>query len=63
MLDLVLRLTRLQGFGEVSPEAVQAGVGHLEDPADVLGAVGVEERGRFGGVAVASVVAEPVSLE
>src|SRR5215213_332278 len=35
MLDLVLRLAALQSLGQVTPEAIQPRVCHLQDPADV----------------------------
>ena len=63
MLGLVLRLPRAQTLGQVGPERIQAGVGHLEDPTDVRRALLVEEERRFGRVAVARVRAIAVSLQ
>ena len=55
VLDLVLRATGLERLRQISPEAVEAGIRHLENPADVGRAVLVEEDGGVRGVAVAAV--------
>ena len=55
VLGLVLRLSRLQAFGEVGPEAEEAGAHHLQHAAHVrrLGPVQVEiGRGRVGVLAL-----------
>jgi hypothetical protein len=46
-----------QGLGQLAPEGVQPGVGHLQDAADVGGLAPVEEVVRLGGVRVAAAVA------
>lgn len=63
MLDLVLGLAGPERLCQPTPEAVQPGVGHLENPADVLRLVGVEEGRRLSGVAVTGIGANTVSLE
>ena len=63
VLDLVLRLTGAQPFGEIAPEAIQPGVGHFEEPAHELGAVPIEEQRRLGRVAVARVGPVAIALE
>lgn len=62
-LDLVLGAAGAQGVGQPAPEAVQAGICHLQEPADVPGAGAVEEQGGLGGVAVAGCVALTVTIE
>src|SRR5207237_613388 len=42
-LGLVLRVAGAEGLGQRAPERVEAGVGHLEDAADVAGRVAVGE--------------------
>jgi hypothetical protein len=63
VLDLVLRPSRLQRLGEVAPEPIQPRVGHLEDPADVVGTALVQEGGGLGGIAVAALGTVPVPLQ
>jgi hypothetical protein len=62
-LDLGLRLAGLERLSEVTPEPVGPGVAHLEEPPDIGGALRVEERRRFGTVAVAAVGALSIALE
>ena len=42
VFDLVLRLARAQGFGQVVPEFEQACIEHLEDAADIARAVAIQ---------------------
>ena len=62
-LDLVLRLACLQRFGQVAPERIEPGVGHLEEATDVGRALLVQERRRLRRVAIPSVVAVAVAPE
>ena len=62
-LDLVLWLARPQCLGQVAPEAVQARVGHLEQPTDVGRRVLVEERRGVGGVRVLGVIAVAIARQ
>src|SRR5262249_20133574 len=62
-LELVLRLARLEAFAEITPEGVEPGVRHLEEPAHVAGAASIEEGGALRGVAVACGRPVPVPLE
>ena len=54
-LRFVLRMAGAQGFGERSPEGVQAGVGHLQQPTDVGRFVAVEEEIGGGRVAIVAI--------
>ena len=49
--DFVLRLSGAKSRRQIAPEAIQAGVGHLQDAANVRGLALVEEQ--FGGRRVA----------
>src|SRR5687768_4846508 len=63
MLDLVLRLARLERRRQVGPEPVEPRIRHFEDPADVLRALAIEEYCRLGGVAVSARHAVAVARE
>lgn len=52
MLRLVLRRAGPQRLGEISPEPIEASIGHLQDSTDVFRAVAVEKRRGFAGVRV-----------
>jgi len=54
-LDLVLRKAGMERLGERPPKAVQAGVRHLQDAADVCGRPLVEELRALGRVLVEGV--------
>src|SRR5262249_10066217 len=43
VLHLVLRLARLEGFGQVTPESIKSRIGHVEETADIGTAVPVME--------------------
>src|SRR5688572_7013020 len=63
MLDLVLRLARLECRRQVSPESVEPRIRHFEDPADVLRALAIKKHCRLGAVAVSTRHAVAVALE
>ena len=54
---LVLRFAGAKRGGEIAPEAVETSVGHLQDAADVLGLLLVEEELGGRGICVVAVAA------
>ena len=63
VLGFVLRLAGSERLREVAPEGIQAGVGHFQEAAHVVGAVFVKEGRRFTRVAVSRIGAVAVALE
>ena len=63
MLDLVLRLTGAQSFGEIVPEFEEPPVQHLQDPADVARIVAVKIQRRQWGIRVARGRSVPVAFQ
>ena len=52
-LGLVLRLSGAQPFRQRAPEAIETGVGHFQDAADIGGFVAVQKQRRFRGIGIA----------
>ena len=63
VLDLVLRLARLQRLGQIAPERIQPCIGHLQDSADVGRAPLVQEHRGLGSVAIAATASVAVALQ
>ena len=63
VLGFVLRLAGSERRREVAPEGIQAGVGHFQEAAHVVGAVFVKEGRRFTRVAISRVGTFAVALE
>jgi hypothetical protein len=50
VLDFILRLAGPQAFGKITPESIEARIGHFQKTGHELRAGSVEEHRRFFGI-------------